>query len=96
MTNWRKKRAPTRFSVTLRSGGASHRVVIVNIHDEGAGLYGVPHLPPGSLVNLTFQHHAIPATIMWRERYTAGVKFDTPITLKMLATIRRLTGARAA
>ncbi|PTX54279.1 PilZ domain-containing protein [Litoreibacter ponti] len=96
MKNWRKPRAPARFSVTMRTDGEAHRVVIVNVHEDGAGIYGVPHLEPGTAVDLTFLHHSIPALIMWRHRYTAGVKFDTPISDKMVARIRRLSRSQAA
>lgn len=92
MQHWRKNRAPTRYSVNLLVGSASHRVTIVNVNEDGAGLEGVPPLPAGSQVSVQLMHHRLPARLAWQKDTAAGLTFKMRLGAQMLSTLRRLIG----
>lgn len=94
MQHWRKNRAPTRYSVTLLVGQTPHRVTIINVNEDGAGLQGLPPLARGVPVTVQFLHHRIPAKVAWCQKAAGGVTFQTRLGAPMLGTLRRLVGQR--
>ncbi|MCV3270444.1 PilZ domain-containing protein [Roseobacter sinensis] len=90
MQHWRKTRAPTRYSASLLVGGVAHRITVVNVHEEGAGVEGVPPLPAGAAVTLQVMHHRLPARIAWMEGGATGLTFQARIGVQLLNTLRRL------
>ncbi|MEP2639787.1 MULTISPECIES: PilZ domain-containing protein [Rhodobacterales] len=92
MQLWRKNRAPTRYSANLLVGGGSHRVTIMNVHDEGVGLEGAPQIAVGATVTLQVIHHRLPAKVVWRKGTASGVVFQTRLGPQILTILRRLVG----
>ncbi|WP_299676836.1 PilZ domain-containing protein [uncultured Roseobacter sp.] len=90
MQHWRKNRAPTRYSANLLVGGASHRITVVNVHEDGAGIEGGPPLAVGAAVTLQVMHHRVASKIAWARGGAAGLRFQTPIAAQLLSTLRRL------
>lgn len=90
MQHWRKNRAPTRYSANLLVGAASHRVTVVNVHEDGAGIEGAPPLSQGASVALQVMHHRVPCRIAWVRGGAAGLTFQSRIGSQLLSTLRRL------
>lgn len=96
MQKWRKSRFPTDYPVNLIVAQTTYRVIVVDVHEEGARLRDAPLLTKGTPAVIQFMNNRIMAKTAWQDGETMGIIFQTRLSDLSLGILRRMAGRFAA
>jgi hypothetical protein len=83
----RKPRYDAKVAVTLCAGNATNDGVIVNLHEDGAGVEIESSLNEGDEVTFVLLDSEVNARIAWRKDHQMGLSFTTPIPSEWVAAV---------
>ena len=84
----REDRLSTDTAVRVFRGAHGYRADAVNVSTSGACLIGVGRLPAGAMVTISYLHLNIRAEVAWSSAEVTGVRFNAPLDLSQVQSLR--------
>ncbi len=92
---WRKRkhrRFSCRYQTTIECDAQSYRSLIIDVSRLGGQVSAPPSIQQGTSIRVVIGDEKLAAVVAWRGEHFAGIRFDTPLTDRHLASIAPSAG----